>query len=132
MLNISLKYIQDEVQIQMKEIERRSKEFRGSSTYDDELEGKILILVDDGLATGATIIAATRWQSEGKQKCKKLIIAVPVALAGDETIDKLNQLADNIIILYTPSEFTAVGQFYKKFDQVSDEEVKAIMKKYIN
>ncbi|MDQ3084176.1 MAG: phosphoribosyltransferase, partial [Thermoproteota archaeon] len=84
------------------------------------------------IATGATIIAAARWLNEGKQKCKKLIIAVPVAPAGDETIAKINQLADKVIILYTPSEFTAVGQFYKKFDQVSDEEVKAIMKKNTN
>jgi len=132
MLNISQKYVQDEVQIQEKEIERRLKEFRGSSTYENELEGKIVILVDDGIATGATIIAAARWLNEGKQKCKKLIIAVPVAPAGDETIAKINQLADKVIILYTPSEFTAVGQFYKKFDQVSDEEVKAIMKKNTN
>ncbi len=48
----------------------------------------------------------------------------------DETIDKLNQIADKVIILYTPKELSAVGQFYKQFDQVTDNEVKTIMNRY--
>src|SRR6185437_1552967 len=92
--------------------------------------GKIVILVDDGIATGSTIIAASQWLKEGKYSCKKLIVAVPVAPGTDETIDKLNQIADKVIILYTPAEFSAVGQFYKQFDQVTDYEVKTIMNRY--
>jgi putative phosphoribosyl transferase len=129
MLDIPENYIHNEVEIQKREIERRLKEFRGKTGYD-ELSGKIVILVDDGIATGATIIAASQWIKEGKHRCKKLIVASPVAPDKDETIDKLNQIADKVIILYTPKEFSAVGQFYKQFDQVTDYEVKAIMDRY--
>jgi putative phosphoribosyl transferase len=130
-LKISDNYIQNEVENQKKEIERRLKEFRGSTSYYDRLKGKIVILVDDGIATGATIIAAAKWIKEGnKHNCKKLIVAVPVAPANKDTNIKLNQIADKVIILYMPQEFSAVGQFYEQFDQVSDKDVKTIMNKY--
>ena len=108
-LKISDSYIQKEVENQKKEVERRLKEFRGSTYYEDELKGKIVILVDDGIATGSTIIAAAQWikkEEEENRNCKKLIIAVPVAPATkSDTIDKLNQIADKVIILYSPTEF---------------------------
>jgi putative phosphoribosyl transferase len=130
-LKISDNYIQNEVENQKKEIERRLKEFRGSTSYYDKLKGKIVILVDDGIATGATIIAAAQWiKGENKHYCKKLIVAVPVAPANEDTVIKLNQIADKVIILYMPEEFSAVGQFYEQFDQVSDKDVKTIMNKY--
>lgn len=130
LLSVPPQYIQNEVQIQMKEIQRRLEEFRGSDTYDRALEGKIVILIDDGIATGATIIAAAQWIKESEQQCKKLVVAVPIAPGRDEIVDKLNQIADKVIILHAPIDFDAVGQFYSEFDQVTDEEVKAIMKKY--
>ena len=130
-LKISDNYIKNEVENQKKEIERRLKEFRGSTSYYDKLKGKIVILVDDGIATGATIIAAAQWIKEGnKHNCKNLIVAVPVAPANEDTVIKLNQIADKVIILYMPEEFSAVGQFYEQFDQVSDKDVKTIMNKY--
>jgi putative phosphoribosyl transferase len=132
-LKISDSYIQNEVENQKKEVERRLKEFRGSTNYDDVLKRKIVILVDDGIATGSTIIAAAQWiKKEGENRnFKKLIVAVPVAPdTKSDTVDKLNQIADKVIILYSPAEFSAVGQFYKQFDQVSDKEVKTIMNKY--
>jgi putative phosphoribosyl transferase len=130
-LKISDSYIQNEVENQKKEIERRLKEFRGNTSYYDTLKGKIVILVDDGIATGATIIAAAQWiKEENKYNCKKLIVAVPVAPANEDTVIRLNQIADKVIILYMPKEFSAVGQFYKQFDQVSDKDVKSIMNKY--
>ena len=129
-LDVSQSYIQSEVEVQKKEIERRLKEFRGNTLYDNTLKEKIVILVDDGIATGATILAAARWIKERKNKCKKLIVAVPVAPAKSETVDMLNHIADKVIILYMPEEFYAVGQFYKKFDQISDNEVKTILDKY--
>jgi putative phosphoribosyl transferase len=132
-LKISDSYIQNEVENQKKEVERRLKEFRGSTNYDDVLKRKIVILVDDGIATGSTIIAAAQWiKKEGENRnFKKLIVAVPVAPdTKSDTVDKLNQIADKVIILYSPTEFSAVGQFYKQFDQVSDKEVKTIMNKY--
>ena len=76
-LNISQEYIDKQVKIQNKEIERRLIEFRGSKDYGNKLDKKIVILVDDGIATGSTIIASARWIRE-KHNCRMLIVAVPV------------------------------------------------------
>ena len=128
-INISDEYIHAQIEIQKKEIERRLIEFKGKKEYHNNLKDKIIILVDDGIATGATILAAVKWIKE-KQHCKKLIVAVPVAPAESNIIDKLNQIADKVIVIFTPYDFAAVGQFYEHFDQVSDKEVKEIMNKY--
>lgn len=130
LLDISNKYIQEEVNVQTAEIERRLQEFRGNRTYSKELAGKVVILTDDGIATGATILAAAQWIVKDIHNYEKFIVAVPVAPRTSEIIEKLKQMADKVIILHTPIEFSAVGQFYRNFEQVSDEEVKAIMKKY--
>ena len=128
-INISDEYIHTQIEIQKKEIERRLIEFKGKKEYHNNLKDKIIILVDDGIATGATILAAVKWIKE-KQHCKKLIVAVPVAPAESNILDKLNQIADKVIVIFTPYDFSAVGQFYEHFDQVSDKEVKEIMNKY--
>jgi putative phosphoribosyl transferase len=127
---VSQNYIDNQIKIETKEIERRLIEFRGSKFYNDKLEEKIVILVDDGIATGATIIAAARW-IKNKHHCKSLIVAVPVAPAkNSDTIDDLKDVADKVIIPNVIDEFFSVGQFYKNFNQVSDKDVKEIMKKY--
>lgn len=129
MLNISQEYVDKQVEIQKKEIERRLIEFRGDKEYGNKLEGKILVLVDDGIATGSTILAAARWIRQ-KQNCKMLIVAVPVAPASSNVINMLDQISDKVIVLQLPREFYAVGQFYRNFEQVEDIQVKEIMKKY--
>ncbi|MDE1875418.1 MAG: phosphoribosyltransferase [Thaumarchaeota archaeon] len=124
MLNVPESFIEDEIARQRTEIERRLMKFRGSKEYD--LSGKTVVLVDDGIATGATMFVAAMWIR--KQKPRKLIIAVPVG--PKETIDKLDQIADEVIVLQSPYSFSAVGEFYEEFDQVSDEKVQEIMSKY--
>jgi putative phosphoribosyl transferase len=127
MLNVPQGYIQIEAHEQIKEIDRRLMAYRGSKEYDNEFEGKAVVLVDDGIATGATMTASAKW-IKNKQQCKRLVISVPVAPA--EILDDLNQVADEVIVLYTPEPFIAIGRFYEDFAQVSDNEVKEIMKKY--
>jgi predicted phosphoribosyltransferase len=128
MINVSQDYIESQINKEVKEIDRRLIDFRGSRNYDNELEGKLAVLVDDGIATGA-MLASARWIKE-KYNCKKLVIAVPVAPR--EILEDLNNIADKVIVLYTPEPFGAVGRFYQDFNQVSDEEVKEITKKYLH
>jgi putative phosphoribosyl transferase len=127
MMNVSQDYIESQIEKEVKEIDRRLIEFRGNREYYNKLEDKIVVLVDDGIATGATILASAKWIKD-KHNCKQLIIAVP--LAPRDILDDLNRAADKVIVLYTPEPFGAVGRFYNDFNQVSDDEVKEMMKKY--
>ena len=127
MLKISEGYINGQIDTQMKEIDRRLMSFRGSKEYSYDLQNRTVILVDDGIATGATILAASKWLKK-KENCNKLIIAVPVA--PKDIADKLKKVADRVIILHSPSSFEAVGQFYHDFSQVSDNQVKKIMHRH--
>ena len=129
-LNVPQNYIDAQVNVQLREIERRLMSFRGDKEYDDELKGKTLVLVDDGIATGATMLSAAQWLKT-KQNCEELIIAVPVAPR--DTVDRLKQIVgnnDKVIVLYSPEPFIAMGQFYRDFGQISDGEVKKIMKNH--
>jgi putative phosphoribosyl transferase len=126
-MNVPQEYIDSQTHRELKEIDRRLIDFRGSRDYGNELGGKTVVLVDDGIATGATMLASARWIKE-KHNCKKLVIAVPVAPR--DILEDLNGIADKVIVLYTPEPFGAVGRFYQDFAQVSDQEVKEIMKKY--
>jgi predicted phosphoribosyltransferase len=128
MINVSQDYIESQIRKEVKEIERRLIEFRGNREYNNKLQDKIVVLADDGIATGATILASAKWIKD-KHNCKQLTIAVP--LAPREILEDLNRAADKVIVLYTPEPFGAVGRFYQDFNQVSDYEVKEIMKKYL-
>jgi putative phosphoribosyl transferase len=127
MLNVSQEYIDMQAGIRIKEINRRLMSYRGNKEYDSEFEDKIIVLVDDGIATGATIIASANW-IKNKQRCKKLLIAVPVA--PKSILKSLNQIADDVIVLYAPEDFMAVGAFYQDFTQIEDDDVKEIMKRH--
>jgi predicted phosphoribosyltransferase len=87
--------------------------------------GRIVIVVDDGLATGATMISALH--ALRAQKPERLVCAVPVA--PPDTLEKIRPYADDVVCLEAPGFFRAVGQFYADFPQVSDEEVEAILGK---
>ncbi|MFL6455824.1 MAG: phosphoribosyltransferase [Nitrososphaeraceae archaeon] len=128
-LNVPKSHIIEQTNVQKKEIERRLQSFRGENSdyyYDyNNFEGKTVVLVDDGIATGATILSAAQWLRTKQNCCKMLIIAVPVA--PPDVIDKINELSDKVIVLYTPEIFGSVGRFYRNFEQVSDAEVREIM-----
>jgi len=124
MLNVPQKYIDSEIAAQMKEIESRLIKFRGTKEY--HLEGRTIVLVDDGIATGATMFVAIQWVK--KQKPKQIIVAIPVG--PKETIDQMNKVVDKVVILQAPVYFNAVGEFYREFDQVDDYQVQEIMSKH--
>ena len=126
-LQVPQQYIAAQTEEQMKEIDRRLVSYRGRRGYDKELEDKIIILVDDGIATGSTIYAAAQWVKA--QKCSQLVIAVPVG--PKETIEKLKEVADIVVaIIEAPMSFQAVGEFYQDFSQVEDDGVKTIMHRH--
>jgi predicted phosphoribosyltransferase len=128
--DISRQYIDDNISQQKKEIGRRLLEFRGKTDSTlDQNENQIVVLVDDGIATGSTMIAAARWLKE-KQKYKHFLIAVPVAPRSQDITTELERAADKLIILYSPDIFHAVGQFYTDFSQINDGDVKKIMQKH--
>ncbi|MCY1537106.1 hypothetical protein D9M68_725910 [compost metagenome] len=81
--------------------------------------GRVVIVVDDGLATGATMIAALH--SVRQRHPKRLVCAVPVSSI--EALEKVQPLADEVVCLHAPEDFQAVGQFYRDFPQVEDDEV---------
>lgn len=125
--SLSKYYIEQQAKDQLNEIQRRLVSYRGTTSYDKEFDNKIIILVDDGIATGATLIASAHW-IKSSFNFNKLIIAVPVA--PPQILDNLKSFTDEVIIPSMPDPFIAVGRFYEIFDQVSDDEVKEIMKKY--
>ncbi len=112
-------YIEKEKERLVEEVERRYKFFRGK-IKPPNLKNKIVIVVDDGIATGATMILCVRIVK--KSKPKKVIVAIPVGPI--EGVEKLKDEADEVICLETPIFFGAVGEFYGNFQQVSNGEAK--------
>jgi len=105
------------------ELERRENVYREGRPAA-HLEGKVVILVDDGLATGSTMRAAV--QAVKQHKPSRVIVAVPVG--APETCDELSGSADEVICARTPQPFSAVGQWYLNFDQTTDEEVREFLR----
>lgn len=90
------------------------------------LKEKTIILVDDGLATGATALAALKWLKT--KKPKKIILAVPVS--PPDTLKKITPFVDDIVCLHVEPNFYAVSQFYQHFDQLTDQKVKKILSSF--
>ena len=123
-LQISPEAIKRVSQAEQKELERRVQAYRGKLPFP-ELKNRIVILVDDGIATGATIRAAVA--ALKKIGPAKLIVAVPVA--EKSMCEKLTLLADQLLCPLCPLYFNAVGAWYDDFGQTSDEEVCSLLKK---
>jgi predicted phosphoribosyltransferase len=121
-LRISQDYVESEKARQVAEIRRRSAAYRKPRGY--RISGKNAILVDDGIATGATVIASAKWARQ--QNPSSLTVAVPVA--PPQSVEVLEHEADTVIVLHTPPDFSSVGQFYEEFGAVSDEQVMQVMR----
>ncbi|MGJ5083401.1 phosphoribosyltransferase [Bradyrhizobium sp. SZCCHNRI1009] len=107
------------------EIERRRERYLGDRARA-EVKGQVAIIVDDGVATGATTLAAIK--AVRKQEPKELVLAVPVAPL--DTIRKLHAEVDAVVCLHEPQEFGAIGYFYRDFHQVGDDEVIATLRQF--
>jgi|SRR5208283_3942692 len=105
-----------------REIERRDLEYRGDRPRPD-LRGRVVILVDDGLATGSTMKAAV--MAVRKQGPKSIVVAVPVASAS--TCEEFQDIADRMVCANMPEAFSAVSNWYDDFSQTSDDEVRSLL-----
>jgi len=104
------------------ELRRREQLYRGDRP-PPEVEGKTVILIDDGLATGATMRAAA--EALRQRRPRRLIVAVPVA--APETCEEFRGVVDEIVCGRTPEDFVAVGMWYQDFSQTTDEEVRELL-----
>jgi putative phosphoribosyl transferase len=124
-LRVTSDYIESEKLSQIKEIGRRTLLYRPKQE-EYKIKDKIIILVDDGAATGSTLVVSARWIK--KRKPKKIIIAIPVA--PNETVELLKNEVDEVVTILIPptSNFTSVAQFYDNFEEITDDKVVKIMK----
>ncbi len=123
-LNIADREIAIAAATEQHELDRRERAYRAGQPSLN-VRGKTVVLIDDGLATGATMraaIAALR-----AQKAERLVVAVPIA-AG-ETCSALNREVEEVICLYTPAFFLSVGQGYEDFSQITDEQVRELLRR---
>jgi putative phosphoribosyl transferase len=121
-LGISEEMIEDVARAEAEELQRREQQYRGARPPLD-VSGKTAILVDDGLATGSTMrAAAAALRQAGAQK---IVVAVPVA--AEQSCESVRTEVDELVCGATPEPFWAVGQWYRDFDQTTDEEVRALL-----
>jgi putative phosphoribosyl transferase len=126
-LGVSENFIQKEIEQEKKKAQWRLASYRKDRSAR-VLQDKIVILIDDGLATGATMLAAIK--TVRSENAKEIIMAIPVA--PEDTLIRLEKEVDQTICLASPMTFYAVGQFYRLFDQTTDEEVITLLKKNHN
>jgi putative phosphoribosyl transferase len=122
-LDIDQATVDEVAQREQRELERREQAYRGERPPPD-VTGATVILVDDGVATGATMraaIAALR-----RHDPAKVVVAVPVAPA--ETLETLRREADEVVCLATPAPFVAIGKWYHEFPQLDDDTVRTLLR----
>jgi len=124
--DISDDYIELETEKIRAKLTENYKNYYGTLKELD-LRGKILIVVDDGLATGNTMLSTIQMLHD--EKPSKIMVAVPVAPTTVFSKLQNSPFIDELVCLLTPSEFRAVGQFYEDFDQINDEQVKYFLNK---
>lgn len=120
--------LQENIAREIAEIRRRMKRYRGKEDYPS-YDGKKIILVDDGVATGYTVLAAIRFL-KNMFSPEELVLAVPVA--PPDTLEMMKREVDRVVCLLTPANFYAVGQFYVNFEQTTDEEVIGLLRELAN
>jgi putative phosphoribosyl transferase len=120
--SVGLEVIDQILEREQRELERRQQAYRGNRP-GPMIEGRCVILVDDGLATGSTMeaaVAAVRQQKPGE-----VVVAVPVA--PPDTVERMAEIADAVICPAVPVSFYGIGQFYEDFTQRSDEQVRELL-----
>lgn len=122
---VSPEYIRQVIQRIRKQLNERYKKFMGEKKPQN-IRGKTVIIVDDGIATGRTILANLKMLRE--RKPLRLVVAAPVA--SPEAAERIRKEVDDFVCLYTPSPFYAVGNFYQDFSETSDEQVASLLQKF--
>ncbi|MFQ5823157.1 MAG: phosphoribosyltransferase [bacterium] len=124
-LDLSEEYIEKETQKQLEEIKQRVQVYRKVRARVP-LEGQVVVITDDGVATGATVKAAIL--SVRTENPEKLVLAVPVG--AEDTLEELERIVDELVYLKKPPLIGGVGQFYRDFSQIEDMVVVSILKEY--
>lgn len=122
-LRVPPEYVERETQRQLEEIRRRVEQYRGGRP-EPAVEGRTVIVVDDGIATGYTVRAALAGLN--RRNPGRLVLAIPVAPPA--AVEDARRIADDVVCLQTPEPFHAVGNWYEDFDQTSDEEVVQLLR----
>lgn len=119
-LGIDPQYVKDEIKLQMQTLKARRRQY-SQIRAPIPVQGRVVIVVDDGLATGATMMSALKAVRQHHQQ--RLVCAVPVA--SQDALAQIKPLADEMVCLHAPEDFMAVAQFYQQFPQVDDAQVMA-------
>ena len=124
-LSIPEEVVDEVTREEQRELERREREYRDGGRSPIDVRGMTVILVDDGLATGASMRVAVLALQQ--KEPAQVIVAVPVAPA--DTCAELQSVADKVVCAVTPQPFWGVGQWYEDFSQTSDEEVRELLRR---
>jgi|SRR6185312_3670723 len=124
---ISPEYIETEIAKIRRQLKERYKKFMGEARPLN-IQGKVVIVADDGIATGRTILATLKMLRS--KHPERLVVAVPVA--SEQAAQRISEEVDEFVCLYTPSPFYGVGGFYQDFTQTTDEEVISFLKENRN